>query len=676
MAGNIYAIGDGIQIYDIDTLDYIGNISGTTNSPVGRMCRDSDYIYFAGFGTSDRFLRKYDASSFELITGITITYNCGAITVDDNYIYVAQYVSAVQNGYIRKYDKTTLALVATSAAFYAFMAMELINEDDDYLLSSTYNIIRRIAKSDLSEINIYSSTGISWKNSLKFDDNYIYSAGSSGIIKLTLSGLTLVTGITGTFYGLTLANNYLYANQFVAYNGRIKRYDKDLNYINSTSVVIDSYTGWFVSSDSYYIYGGGENTKQIKKFKQITLDYNDISTVSAGGTNGIYYDLYVYGSATAEVDNPPSFCETAPYTVSGSTCGNADGKITIVNQNLAIYASYFDVYDFTLTDVTGGTYTFNTTTGEATGLTSNYYFLTATVKPEYWYYYGRDDCSFEWIKIEDADNPAYLVGVSVRPLQCQPFDKQYGRIYYNVSGLTSVSTYAFYAYTSDLTLYYQKTGITSTEDFILANADAQCYWVLIRDEVTGCALLLDNRCVPSISSLSTGGIKKLWIAKWTDDLDYNYWSTKDDDYFLEFEDTSFFLSTKIKEFLSITGGTIQWYEIPVLPKVVNVSQKLDKVRQGYIFTDNLNIGIAKANATKWTQMATIINPENKWVYVVQTIDDFYWCGGYRHGARISAYSYQTGARGEDNGYKLTITAVSENKLLTNLDENYVINSII
>lgn len=74
-------------------------------------------------------------------------------------------------------------------------------------------------------------------------------------------------------------------------------------------------------------------------------------------------------------------------------------------------------------------------------------------------------------------------------------------------------------------------------------------------------------------------------------------------------------------------------------------------------------------------MATLLNPENKWIYIMQDADGYYWTGGYLHGAKISAYNFKTGARGEDNGCTLEIQAVSENKLLVNIDENYVINYV-
>lgn len=414
-----------------------------------------------------------------------------------------------------------------------------------------------------------------------------------------------------------------------------------------------------------------------------TIAYDDTTETLSGLTMGECYEIRIvehsndFGDYPSTIytlnipapNYPSAFCDGTNYSYSGSTCGNSGGSVTITVQEYLLY------YDFVLTDIFGNTYSLVLDT--FSGLPAGYYFLSATAKDEYKWYYGYDTCTISWIMVEDTDNPAYLINVSVRPLQCQPFDRQFGRIFYNVSGLTSGSTYSFYAFTSDLSLYYSKTGITSTEDFIIANASAQCYWVLIKDEVTNCILLLDNRCVPSINLFSQGGVKKLYIAKWNDDVDYNYWKDSDEDYFLEFTDTSFFTSTKIKEYKFITGATsgLTWYSIPVLPKVVSLAQKLEKVRQGYIFTDTLTVAVAKATAAKWLQMRNILNPEDKWIFIVQDADGFWWTGGYRHGARISVYQFKTGLRGEDEGYGFTFSAVSENKLLTSLDEDYIINFV-
>lgn len=363
----------------------------------------------------------------------------------------------------------------------------------------------------------------------------------------------------------------------------------------------------------------------------------------------------------------PSFCDGTNYSITGTTCGNNDGIIEI-NEDYTIF------YNFVLQDIFGNSYTL--TDYYWTGLTSSWYFITATPNSEYSYYYGNQPCYINWIEISDSNTPLILLSTKIRPQQCGPFDVQYGRIFYNVTGLTSGNTYSFYAFTDDLKPYYSKTGITFTEDFLIANAMARCYYGVIIDEVSGCKLLLDIKCVPSVTIFSNNGIKKLYITPWTSNVDYNYWKSSDDDYFLEFEDTSFFTSTKMKEYISLSGGTLTWYKLPVERKVVSVSQKLNKVPQGYIFTDTLSVAISKANADKWTKISRIINPENKWIYVAEDSNGNIWTGGYLYGARIDTYSFDIGARGADNGYKLTFTCVSENKLLTSLDVNYFNNYIV
>ncbi len=414
-----------------------------------------------------------------------------------------------------------------------------------------------------------------------------------------------------------------------------------------------------------------------------TVGYNDTTFRLSGLTMGQDYEVRVvehdntfgnYYSASFVLEIPApnfplAFCQADAYAITGSTCGNADGQIQITNQEYLLY------YDFGLTDVFGNVYTL--TYDLYTGLTSGYYFLSATAKNEYKWFYGYDACYEQWLEINDSDTPMYLASMKVKPAQCLSFDVSYGRIWFNVSGLTTGNTYTFYAFTSDLSNVDTVTGCTGTTQFLIENAAPTCYYVMIVDEVTGCHLLIPNKCVPSIPFFSLGGIKKLYLAKWSSDLDYNYWKDSDEDYFLEFEDTSFFTSTKIKEYLSFTGGTtgITWYELPVANKVVKLGQKLEKLRQGFIFTDTLSVAIAKYDAAKWTQMATLLNPENKWIYIMQDADGYYWTGGYLHGAKISAYNFKTGARGEDNGCTLEIQAVSENKLLVNIDENYVINYV-
>ena len=631
----------------------------------------TEYIYAGGYTTNT--IRKYNLSDLTYTSIESPSYggHIWASLIHNEYIYVGGGTTTK----IRRYNLSDLSYVDESPDYVGTIYSLTIS--GDYIYAGGGNTIKKYNLSDLTYTSIESPSYGDKVRTLTISGDYIYAGGgnySAGYIKkYNLSDLTHVA--TSPSYGewiytLLVDGNYIYAGRGNVHGaGYIKKYNlSDLTYVAASPI----YGNIIMSliKDGNYFYAGGYNPTVIKKYNSSDLTY-----VAASPNYGtLISTLQIYNIPPTL---PPSFCETTPYTVSASTCGNADGKITINDLDVLKYTSYFDIYDFTLTDIWGNSYTFNTTTGEATGLTSNYYFLTATVKPAYWYYYGREECTFEWIKIEDSDNTSYLNRVVVTPLQCQPFDVQYGRIYYEVSGLTSGNTFSFDAYTSDLSVYYSATGITSTQGFILRNAEAQCYWVRIKDEVGGCTLLLDNRCVNSIPLFSLSGIKKLWIAAWNDDLDYNYWSTADDDYFLEFEDTSFFTSTKIKEFLSLTGGTtgVTWYSLPVAGKVATLGQKLNKVPQGYIFEDTLSFAISKADADKWTKMATIINPENKWITIVEDANGFTWTSGYRHGARITAYKFDMGAREGDNGYNLTISAQSENKLLTAIDTAYVDNYV-
>lgn len=382
-----------------------------------------------------------------------------------------------------------------------------------------------------------------------------------------------------------------------------------------------------------------------------------------------FYAGFPYNYITPlECSHLEDFCTIDnAYTVVSSTAGNMDGMI-ILNSD-----GYQSFYDFYLSDAFGNTYPLYVDTFY---VTAGYYFLSAIPKPQYYNIYGTDGCMYKWIAVNDSDTDLYLISVSVRPEQSIPFDKQSGRIFYKVGGLVSGHTYGFYVFNSASELVYQKTGITDPNDFLYDNAAADCYYSIIIDETNNQHLILEVHCVPSLSMYSSGGIKRVWLAKWSDDIDYNYWDSKDDDYFLEFEDSSFFNSTKIKEFKSLSGGTIQWYVLPVVPQVAKLEQKLGKVRQGYIFVDTLTIAIAHATADKWVKMQTLLSPDNRWLYVCEDFNGYYWTGGYRHGAQINTYNFNSGLREEDNGYQLVISAQSENKILTSIDTQYVIDNII
>ena len=356
----------------------------------------------------------------------------------------------------------------------------------------------------------------------------------------------------------------------------------------------------------------------------------------------------------------PSFCETALYTISGSTCGNSDGKITIVDTD------YFLFYDFTLTDIDGNSYTFNTTTGEATGLTSNYYFLTATVKPAYWYHYGRETCTFEWIEVIDTDTTMSNTSKSVRNVVCGGFGRTQGRIAYLCTDSGSNPIYTAKLYNKDTYDLVQTVTGTTIDLIIFSPLNAGDYYCHITNDA-GCSLLIGATKVQGQSLRSVAGIKKLWLTQWDENVEYDYWAQSDDDYYLSGIDADFFNSIKIKRFIDSTLPDV-WYSVNVQTKAITFSQTMEKTKQGFVFNDKLALTIPEADNTKWKELVDIL--QNRYILIFLDNNGYYWCMGYRHGASTDGY------KRENNEYILEFNAISENKILTNIDKQYIIDSIL
>jgi len=613
--------------------------------------------------------RKADAGAYSLLATIPAT---GDTYVDNN----------ISSGITYTY-KVRCKLSSYSPTIYS-----------DYSNEIYVKIIILLAATNLNATNIsYETATLTWvnNNTESVDGNYIQKI--VGGIWTTIANVA--SGATSyNISGLTPDTQYYF--RIITYGGILQVTSAQFgihtlnpapfNVSANTITIFYQNISWELLTPAYGDYIRieyricGDALYTVKdiiaydatSFQLTGLQYGTCYEIRVVTHDNVYGDFYnpPYTLNIPVPNYPAAFCESTNFSYSGSTCGNSTGWLRIDNQE------YFVYYDFILTDVLGNQYPITIDT--YTGLSSGFYFLSAVVKLEYQWFYDRDTCNINWIAIEDYDTSLSLVGTSLRASQCGPFDIQYGRVFYNVSGVSSANTYTFYAFRDDLSIVIQQSGITSTNDFIINNA-SDCYYVMIVDDSTGCKLLIPVKCVPSLPIYSLAGIKNLWIAPWSTDLDYNYWSTADDDYFLEFEDTSFFTSTKIKEYLSITGGTgasLQWYSLPIAKPVVKLEQKLNKVRQGYVFTDTLTVAINYATADKWNKLSAILNPDNKWIYVCIDSNNQAWTGGYRHGARITTYSFTSGLRGEDDGYQLTISAQSENKLLTAIDTNYINNKIL
>lgn len=718
---DLYGITKGLNTYfesgNVNDNYYFGlsGLTGTEQHNINSIIFNDNVIYVGGSfteyngTTANRIIALVNIPKIPSdLAASNITFNSFDLT------WVNNETTYIDNNVIQRYngiDWISIATVSSATTLYSFTGLtsytnypiRVCVDYDSYLYhSDTLNVFisEDLAPTGLTVTNTdIQSFTIEWDNNPIVTGGTIYVHGYTGgsyhtIATLSYTATTYVvdnlmptytmpvyltldfmsgtyttstvTGVTDTLYQ-TLIQSY----ENVTLDGfKINWLDNNPSYPASPTLPNIIYIPQILINNAWVEFAFLAGGVETYTFTGLT-GFNWKTRVCAQANwDGITPEFEKNCGNTITVGLLDPFCNATNYTLIDSTCGNNDGKIVITD------LTYLKLYDIVVTDLDGNTYTFNLINGQSQGLTAGWYSITATPKPAYYFYYGSEPCTLNWIPINDTDTSMSLTSVSIRPVQCQPFDIQYGRIYYNVSGATYAHTYTFSIYTPDKVLYYQLTGITNSNNFVVNNSPAQCYYGVITDETNGCHLLLGYNCVDSKPLFSLGGIKKIWIAKWNDDLEYNYWSTADDDYFLEFDDTSFFTSTKIKEYKSISGGTIQWYSLPVMDKIVKLDQKLEKVRQGFIFTDTLTLAISNANASKWTTFQTLMNPDNKWVYVCIDDNNQAWTGGYRHGGRINTYRFASGGRDEDNGYQFVITAESENKILTAIDNNYIINNII
>lgn len=473
-----------------------------------------------------------------------------------------------------------------------------------------------------------------WNTELDTDEiNELYNGGTGLIYPFTIaapSGLT-VTDTTLTTGSITWVNNVsLGVNIVQLYNG--STWD-DVETIN-VSATTYTYTGLDINT-SYTV-------RVVSKY--LTIEYPS-------------------SSVSFQTDYIPPLCDDVwenRLNVTGATCGNSDGVIQIIN----IY--YFESYDIVLSDIQGAEYSFNETTGLATGLTSNYYFLIATPKPEYHDYYGGVTCEFNWIPLLASDTTMTLTNTSIRNASCGTFGGGSGRIVYFCADSGTTGSYTTKLYTELSTLVATVTGTTNSQ-IVFAGLQAGDYYAVMTNNNNNCTLLLGITTVISLKSTGVAGIKRIFVTEWNSAVEYNYWTAADEDYYVSGLDEDFFSSIKIKEFVDSTLPA-SWYEIVMDTKGATFGQVLNKTKQGFVFTSTLTITIPHADNTKWKTLVDFL--QDRQIVVFLDNNGQYWCIGFSHGALADGY------RRENNEYILTINAMSSDKILTNIDSGYVINNII
>lgn len=358
---------------------------------------------------------------------------------------------------------------------------------------------------------------------------------------------------------------------------------------------------------------------------------------------------------------PPDFCSDQHYDISGSTCGSQDGTISIDDIDYQLF------YDFVLTDAFGNSYSL---TGQSVNVASGYYFLTAVPKTEFAYYY-KNTCGFSWLAVEDSDTTMTLNPV-VRPTTTSYLisaGESAGRIYMDYTDSVSGLTHDYYLYTSSGEEKLAITGSTGTTDFYLTPIDNGIYYAIIVNE-NGCKTLYGEINVKNNNSpFNLSGVKRVFISEYKDDIQYNTWKTSDEDYFVQALDTLKFQSAKIKTYIDANT----WYELPTADDTI-FTQKLEKVRQGFIFRNTLMLSFSPSSYNKWLATKQLL--ENRYIVVFEDLNGFWWTFGYdNQGAMVNAYSRVS----DYNYYQFEIVSNSGDKIMTAIDYNnyvlpYIINS--
>ena len=412
--------------------------------------------------------------------------------------------------------------------------------------------------------------------------------------------------------------------------------------------------------------------------------WNNFATISStattyqltGLTRGTEYTIRVsnrYNSIDYPSDSiteitlyyPPSFCEQTKsdlLTVSAATCGNYDGTIILKNPD------YLQFYDLVIRDSFLNYYYFDTdqnsaTYGHSQALFAGWYHIQASPKPEYSDYYDNINCNLLWINVPDSDTSMSLQSVSIKNAICSGFGKRKGRIAYFISGITG-HQYDVYLFKqngegTDADLIETKNDVIDINPVIFTNLDEGIYYVIVYDQNDDCILNLGSHIVESITEINVAGVSKLYVTKFNFDVEVNYWSEADEDYYLSGIDPNFFNSIKIKEFIDLPDS---WYEIPLTNAHATYGQTMNKTTQGFIFTDTITITIPKADNAKWLNLVDFL--ADKHIVVLVDNNNNVWTMGYKYGAKVDGYKMQ------DNNYQLTINAKSDNKIMTALDKNY------
>ena len=421
----------------------------------------------------------------------------------------------------------------------------------------------------------------------------------------------------------------------------------------------------YLNYNQFKLTGLENNTEYTWRFKIVHDNIYHVEDKTYISNN------YSFTTKPKPTELPKSLCNSNLNKINPD-CGNSNGGLYYpieIGYTLNDYLEFFNlsllVYDLNTNTESVRTDVISTIDGIGfNGLEAGFYHITITTKPDFWYHYGREECVKEWIKLENNDSTVGVNSVKSKPAICTGFDNQPGRLQVLLDGVSPYYLYWFFN-TDGLLI---KNG-TTTNPYIVLNNATECYYGVIEDS-NGCRYLMDEVCIPTETSSSISGIKQLFIAPVKSDIDFDYYNTQDDDYYLDGEDNSFFMSTKI----SRINTNLTWYKIPIHNGQVSFKQDLTKNRQGFIFNDVMEVGIAHQTQEKLNTLLRYLL--NKFIVVFQDNNGNWWISGYTSHASLDTVVLTTGRRYDSNQYTLNITSNSADNIITNIDEEWVKNNIL
>lgn len=451
----------------------------------------------------------------------------------------------------------------------------------------------------------------------------------------------------------------------------------DINTVNGNSLILQRKNGssW-LDFKTLGVNDTGTVLTNLDAFTDYTLRLKQGGVVK-GKTSCNQYNkqIYIYSSEISFKTTPllVPLCNEPwqdRFSIDTATCGLPEGNI-ILN-----VPSYLYLYDISIFDYEGGQYFFDDdeespTYGESEGLPAGYYRTIAVPKPEFYNDLGNQTCYFDFIEVPSVSTTLSLTNVSIKNVICGGFGKQQGRlVYFFDDSLNNTYTFKLFKSTeNNALLLSNQTGLSKSaiQQLVFTNLDEGDYYGYLENESTGCALLTGLNSIISLDLVSVPGIKKLYLTEWANTVEYNYWSLSDEGYYISGVDSNFFASVKMKELIDSTLVS-GWYEIPLINVDATIRQTMNKTPQGFIFTDVVEITIPHADNTKWKDLVDFF--DKRYIIIAEDNNSRHWVIGYKLGASIQAYSRV------DNNYVVTLSAISENKILTSIDDAYVTNNIL